>query len=228
MRPERPSSLRRNNILAPVSLVCGILAWTLLPVLAALAAMFCGHVAYAKSKRLDVGGRGIALAGMILGYTGLAAAAVLLGAWAAMPEGKSPFGGGDAAVAQTAAPPQRPSEKTSTQPAAAPKSAAPEKPLPAVIPPQAEPILAAQQAVAERLKNGEPLDEINESFILAEDGNRYWQSVEAKQGSVIVTPKPDKRGFSRQIILLSAQENGRLTWSCIGELEAKVEQTVCR
>ena len=125
MRPERPSSLRRNNILAPVSLVCGILAWTLLPVLAALAAMFCGHVAYAKSKRLDVGGRGIALAGMILGYTGLAAAAVLLGAWAAMPEGKSPFGGGDAAVAQTAAPPQRPSEKTSAQPAAAPKPAAP-------------------------------------------------------------------------------------------------------
>lgn len=220
MRPERPSSLRRNNILAPVSLVCGILAWTLLPVLAALAAMFCGHVAYAKSKRLDVGGRGIALAGMILGYTGLAAAAVLLGAWAAMPEGKSPFGGGDAAEQ---AAPQRPSEKPSAQPAAAP-----EKPLPAVIPPQAEPILAAQQAVAERLKNGEPLDEINESFILAEDGNRYWQSVEAKQGSVIVTPKPDKRGFSRQIILLSAQENGRLTWSCIGELEAKVEQTVCR
>ena len=43
MRPERPSSLRRNNILAPVSLVCGILAWTLLPVLAALAAMFCGQ-----------------------------------------------------------------------------------------------------------------------------------------------------------------------------------------
>lgn len=226
MRPERPSSLRRNNILAPASLVCGILAWTLLPVLAALAAMFCGHVAYAKSKRLDVGGRGIALAGMILGYTGLAAAAVLLGAWAAMPEGKSPFGGADTDAEQAA--PQRPSEKPSAQSAAAPKPAAPEKPLPAVIPPQAEPILAAQQAVAERLKNGEPLDEINESFILAEDGNRYWQSVEAKQGSVIVTPKPDKRGFSRQIILLSAQENGRLTWSCIGELEAKVEQTVCR
>ena len=220
--------MRRNNILAPVSLVCGILAWTLLPVLAALAAMFCGHVAYAKSKRLDVGGRGIALAGMILGYTGLAAAAVLLGAWAAMPEGKSPFGGGDAASCANRRAAAEAAEKTSAQPAAAPKPAAPEKPLPAVIPPQAEPILAAQQAVAERLKNGEPLDEINESFILAEDGNRYWQSVEAKQGSVIVTPKPDKRGFSRQIILLSAQENGRLTWSCIGELEAKVEQTVCR
>ena len=32
---RQPSSLRRDNIFAPSSLICGILAWTLLPLLAA-------------------------------------------------------------------------------------------------------------------------------------------------------------------------------------------------
>ncbi|MGF6147992.1 Uncharacterised protein [Kingella potus] len=225
MRLNRQSALRRTNILAPVSLVCGILAWTLLPFFAALAAMFCGHVAHAKSKRLNVGGRGMAMAGMVLGYSGLAAAAILFGAWVALPEGKSLFGG--SGKDKPAVTEHRPSERPFAIKPAAPKSSV-EKPLPAVIPPQAEVILAAQKTVAERLQNGEPLDEINESFVQAEDRNSHWQSIEAKQGSIIVTPKPDKHGFSRQIILLSAQEEGRLTWSCIGELEEAVEQTVCR
>ena len=206
---RQPSSLRRDNIFAPSSLICGILAWTLLPLLAAPAAMLAGHIAYAKSKRLGVGGRGMALAGMLIG--------MLL----ALPEGKSLFPQEAAEQPAQAAAPQ-------PKPRAAKPVAVEEKPLPPVIPPQAEAILAAQHAVAERLAAGESLDEINEGFPLDEEDRRYWQNIEARQGTVIITPKPDARGFSRQIMLLSAQENGRLTWTCIGELEKSVEQTVCR
>ncbi len=42
------ASGKHQNILAPVSLVCGLLAWTLLPIVAALAAILTGHIAYAK------------------------------------------------------------------------------------------------------------------------------------------------------------------------------------
>ena len=221
---RQPSSLRRDNIFAPASLICGILAWTLLPLLAAPAAMLAGHIAYAKSKRLGVGGRGMALAGMALGYSGLAAAAMLIGVLLALPEGKSLFPQEAAEQpAQAAAPQPKPRAAKPAKPVAVE-----EKPLPPVIPPQAEVILAAQHAVAERLAAGESLDEINEGFPLDEEDRRYWQNIEARQGTVIITPKPDARGFARQIMLLSAQDNGRLTWTCIGELEKSVEPTVCR
>ena len=84
------ASGKNQNILAPVSLVCGLLAWTLLPIAAALAAILTGHIAYAKNKRLKVGGKGMALTGLVLGYSGLGTAMMLIGIWAGMPEGKSP------------------------------------------------------------------------------------------------------------------------------------------
>ena len=83
------ASGKHQNILAPVSLVCGLLAWTLLPIVAALAAILTGHIAYAKNKRLKVGGKGMALAGLVLGYSGLGTAMMLIGIWAGIPEGKS-------------------------------------------------------------------------------------------------------------------------------------------
>ena len=77
------ASGKHQNILAPASLVCGLLAWTLLPIVAALAAILTGHIAYAKDKRLKVGGKGMALTGLVLGYSGLGAAMMLIGIWAA-------------------------------------------------------------------------------------------------------------------------------------------------
>ena len=47
------------------------------------------HIAYAKDKRLKVGGKGMALTGLVLGYSGLGTAMMLIGIWAGMPEGKS-------------------------------------------------------------------------------------------------------------------------------------------
>lgn len=56
--------------LAITSLVCGILSVTLLPLLASIPAIVCGHVAQSRIKRAagTVGGSGMAFAGLLIGY----------------------------------------------------------------------------------------------------------------------------------------------------------------
>ena len=56
--------------LAISSLVCGILSFTLLPILASIPAIICGHMALSEIKRSPgaIGGRGMALTGTIMGY----------------------------------------------------------------------------------------------------------------------------------------------------------------
>ncbi|WP_307805214.1 DUF4190 domain-containing protein [Microbacterium sp. BLY] len=66
--PARPSSG-----LAITSLVCGIagvvLFWAVLPMLASIAAVITGHMALGQIRRSPgLGGRGMAIAGLILGY----------------------------------------------------------------------------------------------------------------------------------------------------------------
>jgi Domain of unknown function (DUF4190)/GYF domain 2 len=60
--------------LAITSLVLGILSVTVLPLLPAIPAVICGHVARGKIKESAgaLGGSGMALAGLIMGYLGLA------------------------------------------------------------------------------------------------------------------------------------------------------------
>lgn len=67
-QPVRPASG-----LAITSLVCGIagivLFWAVVPMLASIAAVITGHLALGQTKRdPQVGGRGMAFAGLILGY----------------------------------------------------------------------------------------------------------------------------------------------------------------
>lgn len=61
-----------TNTLAIVSLVFGILTWVVLPVIGALVAIVCGHLARSEIRRAPIGlqeeGNGMALAGLILGY----------------------------------------------------------------------------------------------------------------------------------------------------------------
>lgn len=61
---------RHTSPLAVVSLVAGILGWTLLPVLGSIVAIVCGHLARAEIRRSPetLEGDGLALAGLILGY----------------------------------------------------------------------------------------------------------------------------------------------------------------
>ena len=226
MTPKTSSSAasgKNQNILAPVSLVCGLLAWTLLPIVAALAAILTGHIAYAKDKRLKVGGKGMALAGLVLGYSGLGAAMMLIGIWVGMPEGKSLWPQEAAAPAEQAASavqakPAAPQPRSSENQAASAVPAKNVKPLPPVIPPAA-------------LNAGSPLDEINETHEEAGEDDpslRYWQRIEIKQGNIVITPKPNIYGLSAQIMLFSTRENGGLSWTCVGELDKTVEETVCR
>ena len=65
---------RPTSSLAIVALVGGILGWTLLPWLGSLAAVICGHMARAEIRRSagTMDGDGMAIAGLILGWTAIA------------------------------------------------------------------------------------------------------------------------------------------------------------
>jgi hypothetical protein len=63
-----------NSNLAIISLVAGIISWVLLPVIGALAAVITGHMARREIRDSGgrVGGDGLALIGLVLGYANLA------------------------------------------------------------------------------------------------------------------------------------------------------------
>jgi hypothetical protein len=66
--------------MAVVSLVFGIAAWCVLPVVGAIVAIVCGHVARGEIRRSQgqQEGDGLAVAGLVLGYVQLAFGVVLV------------------------------------------------------------------------------------------------------------------------------------------------------
>ena len=74
-----PPSPRRG--LAVTSLVLGILSVIGCALITALPAILCGHIAFARARRNppQSGGRGLAMAGFILGYASLAMLPILAG-----------------------------------------------------------------------------------------------------------------------------------------------------
>ena len=60
----------RTSTLAVISLVAGILGWTLLPFLGSLGAIITGHMARSEIRRAagTVDGNGLAIAGLVLGW----------------------------------------------------------------------------------------------------------------------------------------------------------------
>lgn len=60
----------RTSTLAVISLVAGILGWTLLPFLGSLGAIITGHMARSEIRRAagTVDGDGLAIAGLVLGW----------------------------------------------------------------------------------------------------------------------------------------------------------------
>ena len=73
--------MRQTSTLAVVSLVFGILGWTLLPFLGSLVAVVCGHMARGEIRRAQgaLEGDGMVVAGLVLGYLviGLSVLAVM-------------------------------------------------------------------------------------------------------------------------------------------------------
>jgi hypothetical protein len=72
----QPSTYRSSTSTpAVLSLVFGLACWFMLPVVGAIVAIVCGHLARSEIRRAPAGsvkGDGMALAGLILGYTQLA------------------------------------------------------------------------------------------------------------------------------------------------------------
>jgi len=63
-----------NSTAAVVSLIFGILSWVVLPVIGPIVAVVAGHMARAeiRSSNGQVGGGGMAIAGLVLGYLQIA------------------------------------------------------------------------------------------------------------------------------------------------------------
>ena len=71
----QPAIQRTTNTLAVISLAFGIGAWLLLPVIGAIVAVVCGHMARSEIRRAPVGsmdGDGMAMVGLVLGYAQIA------------------------------------------------------------------------------------------------------------------------------------------------------------
>ena len=80
-QPSYPT-IARTNSLAIASLVFGILAWCLLPFIGAIVAIVCGHLARSEIRHAPrdapLGGDGMAIAGLVLGYVHLFCWVILL------------------------------------------------------------------------------------------------------------------------------------------------------
>lgn len=66
--------VRRTSTLAVISLIFGILGWLPVPVIGSVVAIVTGHLARGEIRRDPQGldGDGMAVAGLVLGYTALA------------------------------------------------------------------------------------------------------------------------------------------------------------
>jgi hypothetical protein len=61
-----------NNSMALVSLISGIAGWVILPVIGGIVAIITGHMAKKQIAQTGEGGSGMATAGLVLGYIGVA------------------------------------------------------------------------------------------------------------------------------------------------------------
>lgn len=67
-----------TNTLAVVALICSLLGVTLLPGLGSVVGIVAGHIALSQVKRSGEGGRGLAIAGLVVGYAGVVIIGVVL------------------------------------------------------------------------------------------------------------------------------------------------------
>jgi hypothetical protein len=68
----------RTNALAITSMVCGIVQFFGFWLLAAIPAIVCGHIARRQIRQTGEQGSGMALAGLIMGWVGVALTAIFV------------------------------------------------------------------------------------------------------------------------------------------------------
>jgi hypothetical protein len=78
VQPGAAFSGQRTNSLAVAALVCGILQFIVFWVIGAIAAIVLGHIARNQIRQRGERGAGLALAGLILGYVGLALIVIIV------------------------------------------------------------------------------------------------------------------------------------------------------
>lgn len=71
----------KDTTLATVSMVFGILSIVCGGIFAAIPAVICGHIAMGKIKRGEADGKGMATAGLIMGYVSVALTIVAFILW---------------------------------------------------------------------------------------------------------------------------------------------------
>ncbi|MEO7072443.1 MAG: DUF4190 domain-containing protein [Rhodanobacter sp.] len=75
-------AVSRTSSLAVVSLVFGVLSWCLLPLVGAVVAIVCGHMARGEMRHapqdMALEGNGFAVAGLVLGYLNIIAGMLFL------------------------------------------------------------------------------------------------------------------------------------------------------
>lgn len=78
--PAYTAPLKRESTLAIASLIAGILGWTIVPFIGSIVAVITGHLAKKEIRESGgtISGDGMALAGLILGYTMIAIALLAL------------------------------------------------------------------------------------------------------------------------------------------------------
>ena len=76
-----PYASQRTNSMSIASLVTGILAWLVCPILGGLLAVIFGHVARGQIKQSGEAGGGMAIAGLVLGYANIGVTLLGIVAW---------------------------------------------------------------------------------------------------------------------------------------------------
>ncbi|WP_232498009.1 DUF4190 domain-containing protein [Agromyces humatus] len=66
----------KTNVLAIISLIASIAAFVILPFIGSIAGVICGHIALSQIKKTGEQGRGMAVAGLIVGYVGIVLAII--------------------------------------------------------------------------------------------------------------------------------------------------------
>ena len=76
------ADIRQTSTLAILSLVSGVLGWSLLPFLGSIGAVILGHLARSEIRREPdrLEGDGLAVAGLVLGYLSIAIGILFLAA----------------------------------------------------------------------------------------------------------------------------------------------------
>lgn len=67
---------RKTNVLAIVSLIASISGFVILPFIGPIVGVITGHISLGQIKKTGEEGRGLALAGLIVGYVGIALAII--------------------------------------------------------------------------------------------------------------------------------------------------------